>query len=252
MQRVRDIAVVILAAGQGKRMLSDLPKVLHEINGRPMVRYVIDAVQALDPESIVVVTGHQAERVESACADTGVMFARQAQQLGTGHAVMQALPLLADFTGTVVVLNGDVPGLRSETIRRFIAYHRDSGFVATVLTAKLRDPGGYGRIVRDASGQLSGIVEHKDASESQRAINEINSGLFCFESHDLASALARVGRGNVQNEYYLTDVIGLLASAGRPVGAYCVEDEREVAGVNDPSELDAARRFVDEVAGGAP
>lgn len=252
MQRVRDIAVVILAAGQGKRMLSDLPKVLHEINGRPMVRYVIDAVNGLDPVAVVVVTGHQAERVESACAGTGVMFARQAQQLGTGHAVMQALPLLADFTGTVVVLNGDVPGLRSETIRRFIAYHRESGFAATVLTARLRDPGGYGRIVRDASGGLTGIVEHKDASESQRAIDEINSGLFCFEARDLTSALARVGRGNAQNEYYLTDVIGLLASAGRPVGAYCVEDEREVAGVNDPGELEAARRFVDEVAGGSP
>ncbi len=251
-QRVRDIAVVILAAGQGKRMQSDLPKVLHEINGRPMVRYVIDAVQALRPDKIVVVTGHRAGDVESACAGTGVAFARQSPQLGTGHAVMQALPLLSGYAGTIVVLNGDVPGLRTETIRRFIEFHRASHFAATVLTAKLPDPGGYGRIVRDASGRLLRIVEHKDASESERAIDEINSGLFCFEAGDLTASLGRVGRGNAQNEYYLTDVIGLLAAAGRPVGAFCVDDPREVAGVNDLGELEAARRFVGEVLGEAP
>jgi bifunctional UDP-N-acetylglucosamine pyrophosphorylase / glucosamine-1-phosphate N-acetyltransferase len=243
-QRVKDIAAVILAAGQGKRMQSDLPKVLHEIDGRPMVRYVIDAVQALGPELVVVVTGHQAERVESACAGTGVAFVRQPQQLGTGHAVMQAVPLLATFQGTILVLNGDVPGLQTETIRRFVEFHRGSAFAATVLTARLPDPAGYGRIVRDESGRLSHIVEHKDATPREREIDEINSGLFCFEARDLKSALARVGRGNAQNEYYLTDVIGLLSSDGRPVGAYCVEDAREVAGVNDLDELEAARRFV--------
>jgi UDP-N-acetylglucosamine diphosphorylase/glucosamine-1-phosphate N-acetyltransferase len=244
-QRVRDIAVVILAAGKGKRMKSDLPKVLHEINGRPMVSYVIEAVQALGPDCVVVVTGHQAERVEAACAGTGVAFVRQTQQLGTGHAVMQAMPLLSGYAGTIVVLNGDVPGLKSETIRRFIEFHRASGCAATVLTAKLSDPRGYGRIVRDDSGRLSRIVEHKDAGERELAIDEINSGLFCFEAHDLDVTLRRLTRGNTQNEYYLTDVIGLLAAAGRPVGAYCVDDWREVAGVNDLDELEAARRFVD-------
>ncbi len=247
-ERVRDIAVVILAAGQGKRMQSDLPKVLHEINGRPMVRYVIDAVQALAPDHVVVVVGYQAERVEAACRDTGVSFARQVQQLGTGHAVMQALPLLAGYSGTVVVLNGDVPALKTETIRRFIAFHRGAGFAATVLTARLSDPSGYGRIVRDTSGRLARIVEDKDASGSERTIDEINSGLFCFETGDLTSSIGSVGRGNAQNEYYLTDVIGLLASAGTPVGAYCVDDAREVAGVNDLGELEAARRFVDGAA----
>ncbi|HXV14917.1 MAG TPA: NTP transferase domain-containing protein [Candidatus Krumholzibacteria bacterium] len=252
MQRVRDIAVVILAAGQGKRMQSDLPKVLHEINARPMIRFVIDAVQALGPDRVVVVVGHQAERVEAACRGTGVSFARQTRQLGTGHAVMQALPLLSGYAGTIVVLNGDVPGLKTETIRRFIEFHRASGFAATVLTARLPDPGGYGRIVRDAAGRLQRIVEHKDASESERAIDEINSGLFCFEAADLAASIGRVGRGNAQNEYYLTDVIGVLASAGRPVGAYCVDDSREVAGVNDLGELEAARRFVGGAPGAAP
>jgi bifunctional UDP-N-acetylglucosamine pyrophosphorylase/glucosamine-1-phosphate N-acetyltransferase len=243
-QPVRDIVAVILAAGEGKRMHSDLPKVLHEIQGRPMVRYVIDAVQALGPDLAVVVTGHQAERVEAACVGTGVTFARQTEQLGTGHAVMQTLPLWSRRVGTVVVLNGDVPGLGTETIRRFIEFHRGGGFAATVLTARLPNPEGYGRVVRDDAGRLLRIVEHKDADERERAIDEINSGLFCFEAADLARALGRLTRGNVQNEYYLTDVIGLLAEGGRPVGAYCVDDWREVAGVNDPSELEAARRFV--------
>jgi UDP-N-acetylglucosamine diphosphorylase/glucosamine-1-phosphate N-acetyltransferase len=243
-QRVRDIAVVILAAGQGKRMKSDLPKVLHEINGTPMLSYVIEAVQALGPDRVIVVTGHQAERVEAACAGTGVSFVRQTQQLGTGHAVMQAMPLLSEYAGTIVVLNGDVPGLKTETIRRFIEYHRASGYAATVLTARLPDPTGYGRIVRDHAGRLSRIVEHKDGSERERAIDEINSGLFCFEARDLSATLARLTRGNTQNEYYLTDVIGLLAAGGRPVGAYCVDDWREVSGVNDLDELEAARRFV--------
>lgn len=244
MQRVNDIAAVILAAGQGKRMQSDLPKVLHEIDGRPMVRYVIDAVQALGARLVVVVTGHQAEKVEAACAGTGVVFVRQPQQLGTGHAVMQAVPLLSNLRGVVLVLNGDVPGLRTETIRRFVEFHRASGFAATVLTAKLPDPAGYGRIVRDAAGRLLRIVEDKDAAPDERGIDEINSGLFCFEAPDLVAALSRVGRGNAQNEYYLTDVIEVLAGDGRPVGAYCVEDAREVAGVNDLGELEAARRFV--------
>ena len=241
---MNDIAAVILAAGQGKRMQSDLPKVLHEIDGRPMVRYVIDAVQALGAQPVVVVTGHQAERVEAACAGTGVAFVRQSPQLGTGHAVMQAAPLLANFRGTILVLNGDVPGLKTETIRRFVEFHRASGFAATVLTARLPDPAGYGRIVRDAEGRLSRIVEHKDATPREREIDEINSGLFCFEAPDLASALSRIGRGNAQNEYYLTDVIELLGGDGRAVGAYCVEDAREVAGVNDLRELEDARRFV--------
>jgi bifunctional UDP-N-acetylglucosamine pyrophosphorylase / glucosamine-1-phosphate N-acetyltransferase len=242
------IAVVILAAGQGKRMNSDLPKVLHTIFDRPMILHVIDAVESIQPDRVVVVTGYQAERVEAACADTRVEFVRQAEQLGTGHAVMQTAPLLASFGGTVLVLNGDVPGLKAETIRRFIDYHRASGFSATVLTAVLDDPTGYGRIVRDAGGALERIVEHRDATPAERAIAEVNSGLFCFEARELFPALQRVTTGNSQNEYYLTDVIGLLRSEGRPVGAYRVDDAREVAGVNNTEELEAVRRFV----GGRP
>jgi len=238
------LAAVILAAGMGKRMNSDLPKVLHPIGGRPMILHVIDAVRRLGPERVVVITGYQAERVENACAGTGVEFARQSEQLGTGHAVAQAAPMLASFDGTVVVLNGDVPGLRAETIRRYVDAHHRAGYAATVLTAELEDPAGYGRIVRDAQGHLLRIVEHKDAAPEELALREVNSGLFCFEAVELFPALKRVGRRNSQNEFYLTDVIGLLRAEGRPVGAFRVEDPREVAGVNNPDELEAVRRFV--------
>ena len=238
------LAAVILAAGQGKRMQSDLPKVLHDVGGRPMVVHVIDAVRAIGAHPVIVITGYQAGRVEAACAGTGVEFARQHEQLGTGHAVMQAGSRLASHPGTIIVLNGDVPGLRPATIRRFVEYHDAQRAAATVLTAELADASGYGRIVRDAAGRLLRIVEHKDASEEERAIREINSGLFCFAAAELFPALQRVTRRNAQNEYYLTDVIGLLASEGKPVAAWRIEDAREVAGVNNPDELDAVRRFV--------
>jgi UDP-N-acetylglucosamine diphosphorylase/glucosamine-1-phosphate N-acetyltransferase len=240
------VAAVILAAGMGKRMKSDLPKVLHEVGGRPMLLHVIDAVKSIGASPVVVITGYQAERVETACEGTGVLFARQEEQLGTGHAVMQAEPILGGHRGTVVVLNGDVPGLRPRTIRDFIAYHDGEHAVATVLTAMLEDPAGYGRIVRDADGRLLRIVEQKDATEGERAIREINSGLFCFSGPELFSALKRVTRRNAQNEYYITDVIGLLAAEGKRVAAWCIEDAREVAGINNPDELDAVRRFVDD------
>jgi bifunctional UDP-N-acetylglucosamine pyrophosphorylase/glucosamine-1-phosphate N-acetyltransferase len=238
------VAVVILAAGQGKRMNSDLPKVLHTIAGRPLVRHVIDTVRSLSPGRVVVVTGYRAESVESACRDTGVEFVRQNVQLGTGHAVMQTAPLLESWTGTLMVLNGDVPGLKTGTLRRFLDHHRASGAAATVLTADLDDPTGYGRVVRDGSGALERIVEHRDASPAELALHEINSGLFCFEAPELFAALRRVTRGNAQNEYYLTDVIGLLRDEGRPVAAWRVDDAREVAGVNNAEELEAVRRFV--------
>ncbi|HET6348944.1 MAG TPA: NTP transferase domain-containing protein [Candidatus Krumholzibacteria bacterium] len=238
------VGAVILAAGQGKRMQSDLPKVLHAVGGRPMVLHVVDAVRAVGADPVVVVTGYQAERVETACADARVQFARQAEQLGTGHAVMQAEALISGRCRTVLVLNGDVPGLRPATIRAFVEYHRAHHAVATVLTAVLDDSTGYGRIVRDGNGALLRIVEERDAVAGELVIREINSGLFCFDVSALFPALKRVTRRNAQNEYYVTDVIGLLASEGSVVAAYRIEDAREVAGVNNPGELDAVRRFV--------
>lgn len=236
------MAAIILAAGKGTRMTSDRPKVLHMVQGRPMLAHVIDAVREACDGRIYVVVGYRAEEVEEACHSDGVHFVLQEEQLGTGHAVMQCEKPLSGFSGTVVVLNGDVPCLRPQTIRQFSDYHHDEGAAATVLSARLEDPFGYGRIVRDDNGALAAIVEQKDADETIRRINEINSGLFCFDKEKLFTALAAIGRNNAQNEYYLTDVIAVLKNGGEAVRAYCVDDPSEVAGVNTDAELEAIRR----------
>jgi bifunctional UDP-N-acetylglucosamine pyrophosphorylase/glucosamine-1-phosphate N-acetyltransferase len=241
---VEATVAVILAAGQGTRMKSDLPKVLHAIDGRPMVSYVIDTVRAVGVDRILAVIGYQAERVRGAVDDPSVEFVLQVEQLGTGHAVVQCEPALNGFSGTVVVLSGDVPGLRAETLRSFIDHHRRRGAAATVMTARVADPTGYGRIVRSDDDTLSRIVEHKDADPAVLAIDEINAGLYCFENAPLFEALRRTDRENAQNEYYLTDVVEELKTQGLVVEAYCVEDEREVAGVNTVAELDAMRAFM--------
>lgn len=241
---VEAIIAVILAAGQGTRMKSDLPKVLHAIDGRPMVSYVIETVRAVGVERILAVIGYEAERVRGAVGDAGVEFVLQAEQLGTGHAVIQCEPALNGFSGTVVVLSGDVPGLRAATLRSFIDHHRRRGAAATVMTARVADPTGYGRIVRGDDDALSRIVEHKDADPTVLGIDEINAGLYCFENGPLFDALRSTGRENAQKEYYLTDVVGELKARGLVVDAYCVEDEREVAGVNTVAELEAMRAFM--------
>jgi bifunctional UDP-N-acetylglucosamine pyrophosphorylase/glucosamine-1-phosphate N-acetyltransferase len=236
-------AAIILAAGQGTRMKSDLPKVLHTINGRPMISFVVDSVSEFSPDHTIVVVGYQAERVREALAGSRVQFALQEEQLGTGHAVMQCEGLLDGFGGTVMVLNGDVPCLRPETLREFAEFHAAHGAAGTVLTAALPDASGYGRIVRAPDDSLLRIVEHKDATPAQLEIREINAGLFCFEKESLFEALHGLDRDNAQAEYYLTDVIGLMRDRGLEVRAYRVEDEREVAGVNNVEELDAIRRY---------
>jgi bifunctional UDP-N-acetylglucosamine pyrophosphorylase/glucosamine-1-phosphate N-acetyltransferase len=239
-------AAMILAAGKGTRMKSDLPKVLHEIDGRPMVSYVVDVVRPLC-DAIYIIVGYEADRVRDALADQpGLEFVLQEEQLGTGHAVMQGEDGLAGFAGTLMVLNGDVPGLRRETIERFMAEHDRAGAAATVLTAELEDPMGYGRIVRSDDGGLLAIVEQKDADEATRAIREINSGLFCFDKVKLFDALKRTSQENAQKEYYLTDVIDVMRRDGEVVGAFCVSDPREVAGVNTVEELEGLRNFMKE------
>lgn len=234
---------MILAAGKGTRMSSDRPKVLHEIEGRPMLAHVIERIRESGCDRIHVVVGYRSEEVIDAVDDGNLSFVRQEVQLGTGHAVMQCKPLLNGFAGTVLVLNGDVPCLMANTIRDFHQTHEEEENAATVLTAVIESPYGYGRIVRDSNGGLLAIVEQKDADAKTQEIREINSGLFCFTGTKLFPALEATDRRNAQSEYYLTDVIAVLREKGEKVGAHRVEDSREVAGVNTDAELEAVRRF---------
>jgi UDP-N-acetylglucosamine diphosphorylase/glucosamine-1-phosphate N-acetyltransferase len=239
-------AAVILAAGKGTRMSSDLPKVLHAINDKPLISHIIDTVKSVAAERICVVVGYRAELVERACEGEPVEFVLQEPQLGTGHAVLQCQPVLRDFDGTILVLNGDVPCLRSGTIRDFIRFHHDANASATVLTTVMKDPTGYGRIIRDNAASLLKIVEQKDASDEEQRIDEVNTGLFCFNGKALFSALADIDQDNAQNEYYLTDIIAIMKNTGLEVKAHLLEDPMEVAGINTDSELEMLREYMRE------
>ena len=237
-------AAVILAAGKGTRMpASEIPKVMHQVGGKPMVAHVVEAIRRVCDDRIYVVVGYEAEQVVGALRNLAVRFVHQREQLGTGHAVIQCEEALKGFSGTVIVLNGDVPCLRSETIEKFAHYHDAEGAAATVLTAVVEIPTGYGRIVRASDDSLLGIVEEKDATAEERGIREINSGLFCFEKEKLFEALSATDRDNAQKEYYLTDVIRVLKRRGEPVRAYRVDDPWEVLGVNTEDELKAVRVY---------
>ncbi|MFB7112508.1 NTP transferase domain-containing protein, partial [Streptomyces sp. NPDC056291] len=223
MSAIRPAAVVVLAAGEGTRMKSATPKVLHEICGRSLVGHVLAAARELKPEHLVVVVGHARERVTEhlAAVDSGVRTAVQEKQKGTGHAVRMGLEELGGpVEGTVIVVCGDTPLLTGETLQRLATTHQEDGNAVTVLSAEVPDATGYGRIVRDAgTGAVTAIVEHKDATEAQRAIREINSGVFAFDGRLLADALGKVRTNNSQHEEYLTDVLGILREAGHRVGA---------------------------------
>ncbi|SEH66413.1 UDP-N-acetylglucosamine pyrophosphorylase /glucosamine-1-phosphate N-acetyltransferase [Mycolicibacterium rutilum] len=240
-----ETAVVVLAAGAGTRMRSDTPKVLHTLAGRSMLAHAVHAAAGLAPEHLVVVVGKDRERVapavEALAAEVGrpIFTAVQEQQLGTGHAVECGLTALPpDFAGTVVVTSGDVPLLDAATLADLITTHTDAGpAAATVLTTTLPDPTGYGRILRTQDGEVIGIVEQADASPSQRAIAEVNAGVYAFDITALRPALGRLRSDNAQQEQYLTDVISIVRSDGRPVRARHVDDSTLVAGVNDRVQL---------------
>ncbi|MGW5770149.1 bifunctional UDP-N-acetylglucosamine diphosphorylase/glucosamine-1-phosphate N-acetyltransferase GlmU [Streptomyces longwoodensis] len=249
MSAIRPAAVVVLAAGEGTRMKSATPKVLHEICGRSLVGHVLAASRELDPEHLVVVVGHAREQVTAHLAeiDPGVRTAVQEEQNGTGHAVRMGLEQLGGAVdGTVVVVCGDTPLLTAATLRQLAETHGADGNAVTVLTAEVPDATGYGRIVRDASGAVTAIVEHKDASEEQRAVREINSGVFAFDGALLADALKQVRTDNSQGEEYLTDVLGILREAGHRVGASVAGDHREIAGINNRVQLSEARRILND------
>ncbi len=236
----QSLNVIILAAGLGTRMKSAKAKVLHELGGAPLIAYVCRAAKDLSPKQIYVVVGHQAREVETAVAhEVGELatFATQTEQRGTGDAVMATRTQLENADSLVLILSGDVPMIKSETLQGFIDHHRSSGAPCSILSVRLENPTGYGRIVRDASDQFSRIVEHKDASPEERNIKEINSGIYCFDSVKLFSALARVTPSNNQGEFYLTDTAEVLLADAEKVNVYLHDDAREVSGINTRAEL---------------
>lgn len=239
------LAVIIIGAGKGTRMKSSLAKVLHLFAGRPLIAHVLDLARHLQPDRLITVVGHQAEAVRAVCERLGATCVLQEPQLGTGHAVAQTEPVLGDFAGDIFVLYGDVPLLQPETVQALCEAHRRSQAAVTVLTAFLADPYGYGRIVRDAQGHMQRIVEERDASEAERAITEVNSGIYCLQAPFLFTALKRIGSQNAQGEQYLTDVIAIAVEEQRPVAHVTVSEAHEIMGVNtrvDLAHLEAVLR----------
>lgn len=239
-QNTRDLAVLILAAGKGKRMNNpEIPKVMAELKGIPLIGHVLRNLYDIHPTEIIAIVGHHREIVIDYLQRdfNNIHTVVQFEQLGTGHAVMQAKSVLADFNGDVLILSGDVPLMRAETLTEFVSQHKTKNADISVLTAFVPDAAGYGRVVRDDSGNFTKIIEHKDATEEERSIREINSGIYCVDSVKLFESLAKVNNNNAQGEYYLTDIIALLYNSGNNVTATTCNDYREILGINTADEL---------------
>lgn len=233
------VAVAILAAGRGTRMKSDLPKVLHSLGGRSLVERTIDSCRSIDPLRSLVIVGYQGEKVKEALTKAkyeGLEFIEQTEQLGTGHAILQILPHLRDFEGDLLVLNGDVPLLRPETLQNLLDTHQANQNAATLLTAHLPNPQGYGRVFCDGNDRVKQIVEDRDCTDAQKQNHRINAGVYCFNWRALAAVLPKLTANNDQNEYYLTEVVNYL----EPVMAVDVEDYLEITGINDRAQLATA------------
>jgi bifunctional UDP-N-acetylglucosamine pyrophosphorylase / glucosamine-1-phosphate N-acetyltransferase len=241
-----DVHVVILAAGKGTRMKSARPKVLHHVAGLPMIEHVLASAGQLSPASITIVIGHQGEAVRGAlAAHASLAFVVQEPQLGTAHALLTTEPLLRDMAGTLVLLSGDVPALSAKSLQTLVATHSAAHAAATVMTAHLQDPHGYGRIVRDG-GKIARIVEERDASTAERAIGEINSGVYAFDLAGLFDAVRAIGTANAQREYYLPDLVAIFRAAGRTVETVTMADAAEIQGINSRVELAAVSRSLRE------
>jgi bifunctional UDP-N-acetylglucosamine pyrophosphorylase/glucosamine-1-phosphate N-acetyltransferase len=236
----KPLNVLVMAAGLGTRMKSKRAKVLHELGGLPLIAHVVRAAQALKPQAILVVVGHQADEVErAAIAEVGDLArgVLQPQQRGTGDAVESARSELEDSDSLVLILSGDVPMIKTETLRKLIEHHNNAGAACTILSVRLENPTGYGRIIRDQNDSFQKIVEHRDATDEERLVKEINSGIYCFDAKELYRALRKVEPANDQGEYYLTDVAEIILASGGTVSVYLHSDSREVYGVNTRAEL---------------
>jgi len=234
----QQLAVIILAAGKGTRMQSDLPKVLHPIGGKPMVKRVIDIARKLGAQKIIPVIGYKYEMVQKALKEESVEFAFQLEQNGTGHAVNQCKKIMNNFTGNALILSGDVPLIGIETLSKLLQTHFKSGASATLLTADFEDPVGYGRVIRNFENTFEKIVEHKDASDEEREISEINAGIYVFDSQLLFELLPQVRNNNAQSEYYLPDVIPMIKSKKYKVAIEKTENISEIQGVNTIEQLE--------------
>lgn len=234
---------IILAAGKGTRMKSKLYKVLHPVSGKPMVEHIINRVSETNPDEIITIVGHGAEQVKAQLGERSE-YALQAEQLGTGHAVLQAASFLEGKKGTTLVISGDTPLLTTETLNNLFEYHQGKNASATILTAQAQNPTGYGRIIRDHVGIVEKIVEQKDASPEEARVKEINTGTYCFDNEALFTALNKVGTNNAQGEYYLTDIIEILKENGNTVAAYQTENFEESMGVNDRIALAKANEIM--------
>ncbi|MDZ7641560.1 MAG: NTP transferase domain-containing protein [Desulfurivibrio sp.] len=242
----QELYTLVLAAGKGTRMRSARAKVLHEIFFAPMIDHVLAAIEPLTPAATVVVVGHQQDEVKRALAGRGVQFAVQREQNGTAHAVLAATELLAYRPGTTLILCGDTPLLRSPTLEDLLASHRHAGATLSVMSARPVEPAGYGRIVSDAQGRLLRIVEEKDATEAEKQITEVNTGVYCVDNQFLFSALQQVGSDNRQGEMYLTDIVEIAVAAGHRVQHWCCPDPDEMIGVNSRLELARAQALLQQ------
>jgi bifunctional UDP-N-acetylglucosamine pyrophosphorylase/glucosamine-1-phosphate N-acetyltransferase len=247
-----DTSAVVLAAGQGTRMKSDLAKVLHPMAGEPMLAYVLNTLDQLGVGRVIVIIGHQRDAVRAAFAQAEVEWVVQSEQRGTGHAVLVAGPALEAFEGTLLVVCGDTPLLRASTLHELLEEHRRSQASVTVLSMRLPDPTGYGRIIRGEGNSVRAIVEQRDAGPAERAIDEVNSGVFAFRYADLATVLSQLTAHNVQGEYYLTDTVSLLVRAGKKAVVVCAPDPRELLGINTVEQLAEAERVHQSLRGDTP
>lgn len=234
---------IILAAGEGKRMKSSTPKILHKVCGREMVNVVIDVMKKAEINDIDVIVGRGAEKVKEATKERKVSYSLQDKQLGTGHAVMCAREFLIGKKGTVAIFTGDAPLITEETVKKLIVFHEKGSYKATILTSIVDNPQGYGRVMREENGEVLKIVEHKDCNEDELKVNEINAGMYCFDIEHLLTSLDKLDNNNAQGEYYLTDVIGILKNEGSKVGAVPIPFE-ETMGVNSRIQLAEAEKVM--------